>query len=106
MTDSSIDEIRLKQLEARISELERNVEEYAKRFQEFATVKKTFSISPQISGDIKMNEVGDAIFITGTDTYKYKELLKEMGGRWERTAKCWVYPKDLRNTLVSAGIGE
>ena len=101
VNDETISEIRLKQLESRVAELEKTVEDYAKRFEEFATVK---SVAPHINGDIKMNEIGDALFVTGKDTYKYKEILKEMGGKWERTAKCWVFHKDFKDTLISAGI--
>jgi|AntRauTorcE11897_2_1112592.scaffolds.fasta_scaffold20801_3 hypothetical protein len=100
MSNETISEIRMKQLEFRVAELEKIVKDYSTRFENFA---KTSNAST-INGDIKMNEVGDAIFITGKDTYKYKEILKDMGGKWERTAKCWVFSKNLRDTLVTAGI--
>lgn len=104
MTDS-ISEIRIKQLETRVNALEITVMQYKKKFDDFVTRQSSVqSSSIQITGDVKMNEIGEAIFVSGKDTYKFKGVLKNMGGKWEKTAKCWVFSKDNKDILVSAGI--
>lgn len=104
----SVNEIRIKQLESRVAALETVVEQYQKKFDDFVTQTQiqiqTQTKVLQITGDVKMNEIGEAIFVSGKDTYKYKGILKQMGGKWESRAKCWVFEKESRNTLVAAGI--
>lgn len=100
----SISEIRIKQLEGRVANLESIVEQYQKKFDEFVTKGTSRSSPLQITGDVKMSEIGDAIFVSGKDTYKYKGIFKQMGGKWESRAKCWVFEKTSRSTLVAAGI--
>jgi len=103
--ETSVNEIRLKQLESRVAFLEKVIEKYQKKFEEYLiNTSQVSSSSLKIVGDVRMNDIGEAIFVTGKDTYKYKGILKELGGKWEKTSKCWVFEKNLRETLIGAGI--
>ena len=105
MSEISISEIRIKQLEARVNALEATVIQYQKKFDEYIISRNSVNVpSLKIAGDVEMTEVGDALFVTGSDTYKFKGILKDMGGKWERTSKSWVFSRNSKDTLIAAGI--